>query len=344
MRLFMSGQCERRGLVSLQRVAALTGVEIWSRRELSIVLVFVAIDATRELDFKQGVFAFRDMTLGTLHSEVFPFERIGGGRVIFRRKGRGFEAVDGVASGALRSLRLLGELAIMRVGLVTIHAGSKRDGLFEISTGMAKRAVHDHVLSLQRVLRLGVIEVLIHHRQGNPLPTRGAVAGLAALREAAMMRIRMAIGALRERQSCVPRFAVGAGGMALFTLHLRMRAGQRIPRFGVIKLGQVDRLPVGVIVTLQTTRTQPSLMRVLMAGSAGLRYSQKTARQVLHLDRSALLRCDVIGTVAASASHARMFSFENVSGKFVVERLGIPLDQRKILAVMFGVATRALLD
>ena len=220
MRLFMSGQCERRGLVSLQRVAAFAGVEIGSRRELSIVLVFVAIGATCEFDFKKRVFAFRNMTLRTLHREMFPFERIGGGRVIFHRECRGFEAIDGVASRTLRPLRPLGELAVMRVGLVTVHARSKRDRLLEISTRMAERAVHGHMLSLQRVLRLGVIEVLIHRSQGNLLPTRGAVAGLAALRETAMMRIHVAIGALRERQSCIPRLAVGAGGMALFTLHL----------------------------------------------------------------------------------------------------------------------------
>ena len=111
----------------------------------------------------------------------------------------------------------------------------------------------------------------------------------------------------------------------------------------MIELGRVDRLPVGVVMTLQAARTQASLVRVLVASSASLWYSQKTARQVLHLDRSALLRCDVIGTVAASTSQAGMFSFENVSGKFVVESLRVPLDQRKIRAVMFRVTARTLL-
>jgi hypothetical protein len=152
----------------------------------------------------------------------------------------------------------------------------------------------------------------------------------------------MAIGALRERQSCISRLAVAAGGMALFTLHLRVQAGQRIPRFGVIKLGRVDCLPVVEVMTLLATRTQPSLVRILMASSASLWYPQKTARQVLHLDRSALLRCDVIGTVAASTSHAGMFSFEKVSGEFVVESLGVPFHQWKILAVMLRVTARTL--
>jgi hypothetical protein len=78
MRLFMSRQCELRGLISLQCVAAFAGVEIRSRCKLSIVLVFVAIGTAREFHFKKCVFAFRDMTLGALHREVFPFERIGG--------------------------------------------------------------------------------------------------------------------------------------------------------------------------------------------------------------------------------------------------------------------------
>jgi hypothetical protein len=230
--------------------------------------------------------------------------------VIFRCEGRRFEAVDGMASCTLRPLRALGELAVMRVGLVTIHASGKRDGFLEISTGMAERAVHGHVLSLQRILCLRVIEVLIHHGQGNLLPTRSAVAGLAALREAAMMRIGVTIGALSERQSRIPRITVAARGMALFTLHLCMETGQRIARLGMIKLGRVDRLPIVEVMTLQAARTQPSLMRILVASSASLGRSQKTARQILHLDRSALLRWDVIGTMAASTSHAGMFSFE----------------------------------
>ena len=70
---------------------------------------------------------------------------------------------------------------------------------------------------------------------------------------------------------------------------------------------------------------------------------QKAARQVLDLDSRALRGGEVVGSVAASAGHSRMFTFENITGELVIERLGIPLDERKILPVVFGVAARALI-
>jgi len=110
----------------------------------------------------------------------------------------------------------------------------------------------------------------------------------------------------------------------------------------VIKLGHVDRLPVGEVVALDTIRAQSSLVRILVTSGAGLRYAQKAARQVLHLDRGALRGGDVVGAMAASARHAGMLALENVAGEFVIEGFGIPLDERKILSVMLGVATGTL--
>ena len=111
----------------------------------------------------------------------------------------------------------------------------------------------------------------------------------------------------------------------------------------MIKLGHVDRLPVAEVVALDTIRAQPSLVRVLVTRDAGLRYTQKAARQVLHLDRGALRGGDVVGAMAASARHAGMLALENVAGEFVIEGFGIPLDERKILTVVFRVTARALL-
>jgi hypothetical protein len=47
--------------------------------------------------------------------------------------------------------------------------------------------------------------------------------------------------------------------------------------------------------------------------------------------------------MTASASHAGVLAFENVAGKSVIEGFGIPLDERKILPVVFRVTARALL-
>jgi len=343
VRFFVPGQRKRRRLVSLQRVAALAGVEVRRPSELSIVLVLVAIGAVRKLDLEERVLAFGNMTLGTFDREVFPFERISGSGMIFCRKGRRLKTIHGVAGRAFRPLGPLHELPIMWIGLVAIHALRERDRLFEISTSVAERAIHRRMLALQRVLGLRVIEVPTHRSQRNSFPAFGAVAGLAALRETAVVRIGVTIRALGKRYPGVARLAVGARCVALFTLHLDVRSGQRIACLGVIKLANVDRLPVGVVVALDTIRTESPFVRILVAGGAGLRNAQKAARKVLHLDRRALRWDNMIGAMAASTSHAGMLAFENITGKFVIEGFGIPLDERKILTVVFRVTARALL-
>jgi len=111
----------------------------------------------------------------------------------------------------------------------------------------------------------------------------------------------------------------------------------------VIKLGHVDRLPVGEVVTLDTIRTESPFVRILVAGGAGLRNAQKRPRQILHLDRRARCGGDVVGGVATSAGHSGMLAFENVTGELMIERLAVPLDERKILTVVFGMAAGALI-
>ncbi len=51
----------------------------------------------------------------------------------------------------------------------------------------------------------------------------------------------------------------------------------------------------------------------------------------------------MLGGVTFSARHAHMFALQQIPGELVVERLRVPLDERKILAVVFGVALRALI-
>jgi len=52
------------------------------------------------------------------------------------------------------------------------------------------------------------------------------VAGLAALREAAVMRILVAVRALVERDANVLRLTIRTVNVALGALHLRMKSGQ----------------------------------------------------------------------------------------------------------------------
>ena len=96
-----------------------------------------------------------------------------------------------------------------------------------------------------------MIEALIDGLHGDFFPTTSVVARLATLHKASVMRIRMAISALLKRDTSVPRLIVRAGRMTFLTSDLNMQASQRITGPGVIKLADVNRLPVLVAVTLQ---------------------------------------------------------------------------------------------
>lgn len=49
------------------------------------------------------------------------------------------------------------------------------------------------------------------------------------------------------------------------------------------------------------------------------------------------------GIVAFITSQARVLSFQQITGLFVIESLCVPLDQREILAIVLGVAAGAFL-
>ena len=51
----------------------------------------------------------------------------------------------------------------------------------------------------------------------------------------------------------------------------------------------------------------------------------------------------MLGSMAASAGYSGVFAFENIAGKLVIEGLRVPLDERKILTVVFGVAAGTLI-
>jgi len=174
-------------------VAALAGIQVRSRRKLSIVVILVAIGATLKLDLEECVFAFWDMTLGALDGEMLSLEGIGRSGVKLGRKRRRLEALHRMAGRALRTSGPLSELAVMGIGLVTIHAGGECDRLLEISARVAERTIHGRVFPLQGILGLRVIEVPVHGSQRHSLPAFGVVARLAALRETAMVYVRVAI-------------------------------------------------------------------------------------------------------------------------------------------------------
>ena len=200
-------------------MALVTSVEIGSSGKLVGVSIGMAIGAALKLDFIKGVLALRDVALHTLQPRVAALQWVVGCSMFFHgEKGR-LPALDVVAGRALAAILTLGELPVMSI-LVAICALLERDGLFEIAIDVALGAIDSSVLALERVLRLGVIKSLGDGLKVDPLPSACIVAGVATLRETAMVRILVAIGALVEWNANVFRLAIGTVGMALGALHL----------------------------------------------------------------------------------------------------------------------------
>lgn len=195
MRLLVLSQAERGWLVSLESMAAIASVEVGRRGKLPRMLIGVAVGAALELNLEQRIFPLRDMTLSTFQARMPALQRIRAGGVFSHREGRGLPSLYGVAGGALYAARTLGKLAIMRIGLVTIHTLLEDQRLLKVSVGVALGAIYGLVLAFEGKLGFGVVEALIDGCERNLLPSVRRMTRLAALREASVMRVFMAIGA-----------------------------------------------------------------------------------------------------------------------------------------------------
>jgi hypothetical protein len=253
-------------------------------------------------------------------------------------------AVHGVAGGAFSAIRTPGKLAVVRIGLVAIHALLEYERLLEISIGMALGTIHAGVFALQRKLRLGVIKALIQRLSGDLFPSACVVAGLAGLPgEASTVGVLVAVRALVERNPRILRLAIRFVGVALRALHLGVQPRQWVARLRVIELGNADLLPVFEIVALLTGRTKAALMGVLVTTAACGGETEIGPVQVLDLDGWAVGGRDARRIVAFVAGKAGVLAFEHVARFLMIEGLDIPLDQREVLAIVLRVAARALL-
>jgi len=190
-----------------------------------------------------------------------------------------------MAVRTLNPARPFGKLALVRIVSVAIRTLRKRHFLLEISLGVALHALHLRMFSQQRILRFRVIESLRQPRRRNPLPSRCRMARLASLLEAAMMDVRMAVGALPEWNPRISRLPIRSRSVALLAVHLRMQSGQRIACLGVIELlDRGHRPPVFEAMALAAIRSQSPLVRVFVTGGARFRGAKKSSIQVLDLD------------------------------------------------------------
>lgn len=152
-------------------------------------------------------------------------QRIRAGRVFLDGEGRRLPALQVMARGAFSPVGTFRKLAAVRIGLVAIHALGEGQRLLKVASGMALGAIDRRMSAEQRKLGFRVVEALVHALQRDSFPSARAVTGLAGLREAAAMRVLVAIGTLAERNSNILRLAVGSVGVALGALHLSVKAG-----------------------------------------------------------------------------------------------------------------------
>lgn len=139
--LFVLSQRERGRLVSLKSMAAFAGVEVWRFGELACMPVRMTIRAAFELHLKQGVLAVRDVTSRAFQTRMSTLQWIcTRGMFLDRECGR-LPSIHRMARSALSSVRTLGELTAVRIGLVAIGALLESQWLSKISAGVALGAI-----------------------------------------------------------------------------------------------------------------------------------------------------------------------------------------------------------
>ena len=92
----------------------------------------------------------------------------------------------------------------------------------------------------------------------------------------------------------------------------------------MIKVDDVDGLPVDEVMTLQTIGSKSGFMRILMAIRASRSDAQECLTEISYLDECEFTAVDMFGGVAALTGNPNMLSFELVSGLSVIKSVDIP--------------------
>jgi hypothetical protein len=163
------------------------------------------------------------------------------------------------------------------------------------------------MFAFERVLGLGVIEILLQ-AHCDPFPPSRCVTGGATGREASVMRIPVAVVALAEGKSEVPRLAVRSGRMTLFAPDGYVLSGERIARLGMVE-GSGGFSPVVEVVTLLALRSKSSLVRIFMTGCASLGNAKEGPIEILQLNQRACARRNVLRRMTFLAFESGMLSF-----------------------------------
>jgi hypothetical protein len=224
---------------------------------------------------------------------------------------------------------------------VAIGALLKRQSFLEVPCGVTLYALHLGMLAKQGKLRPGMVKCPIHLRRRSLFPARGSVTGLTCLRKAATVGIGMAIVAAAKWDFYVARQFVWTQSVTLLARYLEVQTGKGITRKRMVKLTNIDLVPLGEVVTLQAVGPEPALMPVLMAVDAVGGNSQKCFAQIFNFDGQAFFLGYVFWRMAMAAAGPCMLTLKLVAGLVMVEGLNIPFCQDKIFAVVFGMTACA---
>jgi hypothetical protein len=104
-----------------------------------------------------------------------------------------------------------------------------------------------------------------------------------------------------------------------------------------------DILPVVVVVALKTSRTEPVLVRILMARHAGSGNAEESPAHISNFDHLPLGGSNVFRAVAAVTTEAGMLAFKRIAGLLVIEVFLIPSSEGEVETVVLRMAARALL-
>ena len=221
--------------------------------------------------------------------------------------------------------------------IVTLREGYL---LFKVAIEVAGHAGHLLVFSEQRIFGLGVIEVVAGQ---HVLPASGGVTDVAGLLKFALVRIDVAVVALRKLHVFVARGSARSVGLvALFAGYFAMQACEWIACLGMVEI--LSRFPAFDVMALGAIIAELALVWIVVAGRASRREPEVGLGQVFILDERFVGREHFGGRMAFVAGQRCMLAFEFITGKFVIEFLRgrVPVDQMEAFTVMFEVTAHAI--
>lgn len=235
--------------------------------KLPFVLVFVAVDAKRKLDLESCIVAGWNMTVGTLNRRVRKGQREARFCMVRHRKCGGAPTLHRVARFTFATIRPIRKLPPMRIRFVAVCARIVRQRSFEVRSLVTLLAWDINVLAEQGELRLRMVERDFGVRL---LPRKGCMARVAALCEAALVRVAMAVCASGKRQSCVANLSVRCRSMATLAQNVTMLTCQGIAGLRVIESLFIDdpNLPIFRRVASSALAAQTPLMFIFVACTA----------------------------------------------------------------------------